>query len=318
MSKIPSEEILESLFKLRIRESDQLKTVFEICTTWRFIRRYEFPTLEKLKTMEKRSFYQKLRLRNLDAEQGKSESGAVIKTCQALKEEKVSVTSGKKKASVRNETVCSFRHESQDRAQRPAQTAATPSEPTASRGRNVSRKRSIRSKSNHRFTLRQPCRCYLRGTCKRTVVRLKTRVCFRIAKVGEQPNKKQKKEILPKKERKRWQECCGYCEKRITIVLRLARLGSTGFSKRKIAFRETRCKVLGSIRKVRFTESSLRQANIRAKRGPSLSKIQVKIPHLRGLYATKFEDKSHEETEREQRCARSMAWNLAKNMNKLK
>ena len=35
----------------------------------------------------------------------------------ALKEEKVPVTSGKKKASVRKETKCSFRHKSDDRAQ---------------------------------------------------------------------------------------------------------------------------------------------------------------------------------------------------------
>ena len=30
MSKIPSDDILESLYKLRIRESDQLKTVLEL------------------------------------------------------------------------------------------------------------------------------------------------------------------------------------------------------------------------------------------------------------------------------------------------
>ena len=30
MSKNPSDEILESLYKLRIRESDQLKTVLEL------------------------------------------------------------------------------------------------------------------------------------------------------------------------------------------------------------------------------------------------------------------------------------------------
>ena len=32
----------------------------------------------------------------------------------------------------------------------------------------------------------------------------------------------------------------------------------------------------------------------------------------------KFEDGSHDETERHQRCARSKAWNLAKNIYKLK
>ena len=32
----------------------------------------------------------------------------------------------------------------------------------------------------------------------------------------------------------------------------------------------------------------------------------------------KFEDRSHEEAERQERCARSKAWNLAKNIYKLK
>ena len=70
-------------------------------------------------------------------------------------------------------------------------------------------------------------------------------------------------------------------------------------------------KVLGSIRRVRFTQSTLRQASIQEKKGPSLGKINVKVPHQRRPYAMKFEDRSHKETERQQRCARSKAWNLA-------
>ena len=65
--------------------------------------------------------------------------------------------------------------------------------------------------------------------------------------------------------------------------------------------------VLGSIRKVRFTQSTLRQANIREK-GPSLGKIQVKIPHQGSPYAMKFGDPSHQKTERQQ----GKAWNLPK------
>ena len=76
-------------------------------------------------------------------------------------------------------------------------------------------------------------------------------------------------------------------------------------------------KALETLEKVRFTKSTLRQASIREKKGPSLGKIQVKNPHQRSPYAMKFEDRSHEETERQQRCARSMAWNLAKNIYKL-
>ena len=49
-----------------------------------------------------------------------------------------------------------------------------------------------------------------------------------------------------------------------------------------------------------------------------MGKISVKVPHQRSPHAVKFEDRSNEETERQQRCARSKAWNLAKNMYKLK
>ena len=71
-------------------------------------------------------------------------------------------------------------------------------------------------------------------------------------------------------------------------------------------------KVLGSIRKIPFTKSTLRQASIREKKGPSRGKIHVKNPHQRSHHAMKFEDRSHEETERQQRCPRSEAWNLAR------
>ena len=71
-------------------------------------------------------------------------------------------------------------------------------------------------------------------------------------------------------------------------------------------------KVLGPIRRIRFTQSTLRQATIREKKGPSFGKIQVKNPHHRIPYAMKFEDRSHEETERQQRCARGKAWTLPK------
>ena len=96
-----------------------------------------------------------------------------------------------------------------------------------------------------------------------------------------------------------------------TIGLRIARLGCVGFSKRQTVRGNPVQKGLGSIRKVRFSQSTLRQASIREMKGPSLGKIQVKHPHQRSPYAMKFEDWSHEETERQQRCARSKAWNFA-------
>ena len=105
VSKIPSDDILESLYKLRIRESAQLKTVLELYDM-EIHQMISMSKYQKLETMVKRSKNQKLRLRNFDA-MGKLNQepwSRVERDQSALKEEKVPVTSGKKKASVRKET----------------------------------------------------------------------------------------------------------------------------------------------------------------------------------------------------------------------
>ena len=61
-------------------------------------------------------------------------------------------------------------------------------------------------------------------------------------------------------------------------------------------------KVLEPIQRVRFTKYPLRKTSIWEKTGPSLVKINKKVPHQRSPYAMKFEDRSDEETERQQRC----------------
>ena len=66
--------------------------------------------------------------------------------------------------------------------------------------------------------------------------------------------------------------------------------------------------VLGPNRRVQFSKATLRHSNIRKSKGPSLGVIQVKNPHQRSPYAPKFEDRSQEETERQERCARGDAW----------
>ena len=182
---------------------------------------------------------------------------------------------GKEKGQCFQGDCCSFRHETQDRAQKPEHTAATPSEPTVSRGRSVSRKRSIRGKCNHGSILRQPCRYFVKGTCTRTSCeywhppecqfyknetgcKAGDKCLFPRYKVDEQPNKKPKKEQHPKKKRKRRQECCGYCEKCITIGLMHSFLPMQ--------------KVLEPIQWARFTKSTLRHASIREKKAPSLGK----------------------------------------------
>ena len=73
VSKIPSDDTLESLYKWRIRESAQLKTVLELCDM-EIHQKISMPNYQKLKTVVKRSGDQKLRLRNFDARCGKIET----------------------------------------------------------------------------------------------------------------------------------------------------------------------------------------------------------------------------------------------------
>ena len=70
--------------------------------------------------------------------------------------------------------------------------------------------------------------------------------------------------------------------------------------------------------RMHFSKTTLRQANIRESKGPSLGVIQIKNPHQGSPYAPKFEDRSQEEAERQERCARGDAWRMAKSILKLK
>ena len=78
MTKIPSEDILEGLYKLGIRESEKLKTVLELYELE--IRQKKFgPDCHRLKTMVKRSIEQDIRNQNFEARNGNYERNAVVK-----------------------------------------------------------------------------------------------------------------------------------------------------------------------------------------------------------------------------------------------
>ena len=71
------------------------------------------------------------------------------------------------------------------------------------------------------------------------------------------------------------------------------------------------------IRRVKFTKAVARHADIRDQ-NPSLGMICPGEPHQRSPNAPKFENRSQEETEWQEQCAREAAWRLAKNVLKLK
>ena len=74
---------------------------------------------------------------------------------------------------------------------------------------------------------------------------------------------------------------------------------------------------LKPIRCVQFTEAVVRHANIRDQ-NPSLGMICPGERHQRNLNAPKFEDRSEEEMEWQERCAREAAWKLAHIITKMK
>ena len=137
-------------------------------------------------------------------------------------------------------------------------------------------------------------------------------------KVDEQPKNKPKKSYIPKR-----RECDD--KNAVAIVKSVSQLGCVSqdsdalvsFLKAQ-SLGETRCRK--SWNQFRGYDSlSLRCVmRVSGKRKDHRWEKNVKGPHQRSPYAMKFEDRSHEETERQQRCARSMAWNLAENFYKLK
>ena len=71
-------DILESLCKFRIRESDQLNTVLEFYDM-EIHQKISTPNYQKLKTMVKRSIEQNLRAQNFEARDGRIDSGILVK-----------------------------------------------------------------------------------------------------------------------------------------------------------------------------------------------------------------------------------------------
>ena len=78
MTKIPPDDILEGLYKLRIRESEKLKTVLELYDLETHQKKLG-PDYHRLKAMVKRCIEQEIRNKNFGARSGNFEKNAVVK-----------------------------------------------------------------------------------------------------------------------------------------------------------------------------------------------------------------------------------------------
>ena len=204
---------------------------------------------------------------------------------------------------------CSFGHESNDRA-KPSPKAEPPSEPQSSktRGRSLSRKRNARGRSPSEKSNRLPCKYFLKGTCTKSICEY-------------------------------WQPSeCQFCRTKSDVSSALSAHSRTGRfknnqTKSRVAIvksmRQLSCvsqdtelpDSTSTSRKGKRVFEPIRRCIASSKReneGPSLGNIQVKILHQRSPYAVKFEDRSPEETARQERCARGDAWELARKIHKLK
>ena len=118
MSKIPSDGVLESLYKMRIRESDQLKTELELCDL-EIHQKIPMPDYQKMKTMVKRSVDLILRLPNFDAKNGRIEarsSGYESQGQRGVESGQCECYQWKARGQCSRGDNCSFRHDEDNRA----------------------------------------------------------------------------------------------------------------------------------------------------------------------------------------------------------
>ena len=159
MTKIPHDDILEGLYKFRIRESEKLKTVLELYNV-EIHQKMLGPDCHRLKSMVKRSIEQEIRNKNFGARSGNFEKNAVVKN-QGTKQRVQRILGDcwhweANRQCSRGDN-CSFRHDVNKRG------TSSPSNPSPNSfmrqsERKPSRTRSPRGKSPSGRMSRWPCK----------------------------------------------------------------------------------------------------------------------------------------------------------------
>ena len=140
MTQIPSDDILEGLYKLRIRESEKLKTVLELYDL-EIHQKKAGPDHHRLKTMVKRSIEKNLRMKNFEARNGNYETNAVVKNQGTKQREQRTLGDcwqWKANAQCSKGDICSFRHDINKRA-KTTQPNPSPSSSTRQNDGHASR-----------------------------------------------------------------------------------------------------------------------------------------------------------------------------------
>ena len=165
MTKIPHDDILEGLYKLRKREFEKLGTVWELYDLETHQKKLG-PDYHRLKATVKRSIEQDLRNGNFGARNGNYERNAVVKN-QGTKQRGQRILGDCWQWEANGQCAkgdnCSFRHDIKKRGK------SSPSNPSQNsfmqqNERITSRTQSPRGKSPSGRMSRWPCKDYLKGT----------------------------------------------------------------------------------------------------------------------------------------------------------
>ena len=166
MIKIPPDDILEGLYKLRIREFEKLKTVLELYDLETHQKKLG-PDHHRLKTMVQRSIEQEIRNKNFGARSGNFEKNAVVKN-QGTKQCVQRILGDCWQWETNGQCVkgdnCSFGHDINKRG-KVTPSNRSPNSFMQQNDRKSSRTRSRRGQSPSGGMSRWPCKDYLKGTC---------------------------------------------------------------------------------------------------------------------------------------------------------
>ena len=174
MTQIPSDEILESLYNLRIRESEKLKTVLELYNM-EIHQKKAGPDYHRLKTMVKRNIEQNSRIKNFGSRIGNFETTAVVKNQEVKQREQRNLgdcwqwETNKQCVKGDNGDNCSFRHDEDKRA-KSTQPNPSPRSSTRQSVKNyIENQKSWRQKPRGRMS-RLPCKDYLKRNLHHSIL----------------------------------------------------------------------------------------------------------------------------------------------------
>ena len=320
MTKIPSDDILEGLYKLRVRESENLKTVLELCNM-EIHQKKAGPDYHRLKTMVKRGIEQDLRIWNFEARNWNYERNAVVKnqgTKQRGQRTLGDCWQWEANWQCSQGDTCSYGHDFNKRAKL-TQPNPSPSSSMQQNERNASRTRSPRGKSPSGRMSRWPCKDCLKGTCTNSSCekwhppecvfyksesgcRFGEKCSYAHRQVDERPSKRSKKNgdksaVAMLKEHEQYDRTerpIAYDHSSNTRQLGCVFQHMEPPKSSSILRKSS--DIQKPIRRVRFTKAVARHADIRDQ-NPSLGMICPGEPHQRSPNAPKFEDRSQEETE---------------------